>query len=135
MTIVSENSDGAKCVELSDVIKIEEGKIRQHLDEVVRQSVEETLNGLLDAEADELCGAKRYERSPERLDTRAGHYERTLQTRAGEVTLKMPLGDFVDPLAVATRSPGVHFGDVAVQKHSRVGAYLAARNPEVHLVD
>ena len=54
------------------------------------RSVEETLNGLLEAEADELCGAKRYERSPERLDTRAGHYERKLQTKAGEVTLKVP---------------------------------------------
>jgi transposase-like protein len=37
------------------------------VEEVVRQSVEETLNGLLDAEADELCGAKRYERSVERF--------------------------------------------------------------------
>jgi transposase-like protein len=57
---------------------------------VVRQSVEETLNGLLEAEADELCGAKRYERSIERLDTRAGHYERKLHTKAGVVTLNMP---------------------------------------------
>ncbi len=29
---------------------------------VVRSGVEETLNGLLDAEADEICGAQRYER-------------------------------------------------------------------------
>ena len=56
----------------------------------MRQSVEETLNGLLEAEADELCGAKRYERSVERLDTRAGHYERKFHTKAGEVALKMP---------------------------------------------
>jgi transposase-like protein len=96
MSIVSEISngvkcdDGVKCVEFSEVIKIDEGKVRQHLDEVVRQSVEETLDRLLDAEADELCGAKRYERSVERLDTRAGHYERKLQTKAGEVTLKVP---------------------------------------------
>jgi transposase-like protein len=52
--------------------------------------VEETLNGLLEAEADELCGAKRYERSVGRLDTRSGHYERKLQTKAGEVALKVP---------------------------------------------
>lgn len=90
MTIVSEMHDGVKCEEFSEVIKIDEGKVRQHLEEVVRQSVEETLNGLLEAEADELCGAKRYERSVERLDTRAGHYERKLQTKAGEVALKMP---------------------------------------------
>ena len=90
MSIVSESVDGVKCVEFSEVIKIDEGKVRQHVEEVVRQSVEETLNALLEAEADELCGAKRYERSVERLDTRAGHYERKLQTKAGEVALKIP---------------------------------------------
>jgi transposase-like protein len=77
-------------VEFTEVIKIDEGKVRQHVEEVVRQSVEETLNGLLEAEADELCGAKRYQRSVERLDTRSGHYERKLQTKAGEVALKIP---------------------------------------------
>ncbi len=53
-------------------------------------SVEETLNSLLDAEADALCGAQRYERSADRIDTRAGSYERQLHTKAGEVTLKVP---------------------------------------------
>ena len=72
------------------VIRIEEEKIRSHVGEVVRQTVEQTLNSLLEAEADELCGAKRYARSPERLDTRAGHYDRQLQTQAGEVTLQVP---------------------------------------------
>ena len=52
--------------------------------------MEETLNGLLDAEADRLCNAARYERTEARKDHRAGHYERTLHTKAGEVTLKMP---------------------------------------------
>ena len=77
-------------MKFSDVIKIEEEKIRSHVDEVVRDSVESTLNELLDAEADELCGAKRYERSAERVDTRAGSYTRKLQTKAGEVSLKVP---------------------------------------------
>jgi len=90
MAIVSETSDRVKCEEFTEVIKIDEGKVRQHVEEVVRQSVEETLNGLLDAEADELCGAKRYERSVQRLDTRAGRYQRKLQTKAGEVTLNVP---------------------------------------------
>lgn len=87
MTIVSDLNDGVKVLE---VIKVDETKVREHLDEVVRASVEQTLNGLLEAEADVLCGAKRYERNVERLDTRAGHYERSLQTKAGEVTLKVP---------------------------------------------
>lgn len=72
------------------IIKIDEEQVRGHVDAVVRRSVEETLNGLLDAEADQLCRAERYERSPDRVDTRAGSYERKLQTKAGEVTLKVP---------------------------------------------
>lgn len=55
---------------------------------MARGTVEETLNALLDAEADELCRAQRYEPSPERVDTRAGHYKRKLHTKAGEVELK-----------------------------------------------
>src|SRR5262249_28471133 len=57
---------------------------------VVRGTVEETLNALLDAEADRPCNAERYERSEARRDTRAGHYGRKLQTKAGEVRLKVP---------------------------------------------
>ena len=75
---------------LSKVIRIDEIEIRGHLDEMVRGTVEETLNALLDAEADEMCNAQRYERSPDRIDTRAGHYRRKLHTKAGEVEVKMP---------------------------------------------
>ena len=58
------------------IIEINDTEVRGHLRELVRGSVEETLNGLLDAEADALCGAQRYERSPDRVDTRAGSYKR-----------------------------------------------------------
>ena len=75
---------------LKDALRVDAKQLRGHVDEVVRSSVEETLNGLLQAEAEQLCGAGRYERSPERLDTRAGHYERKLETKAGVVTLKVP---------------------------------------------
>ncbi len=75
---------------LKNVIEIDEARIRDHLGELVRGSVEETLNALLDAEADRLCNAGRYERTEARRDTRAGTYQRKLQTRAGEVTLNMP---------------------------------------------
>ena len=75
---------------LNNVISIDDERIKNHLDRVVRGSVEETLNALLEAEADRLCNAQRYERSEARQDTRAGHYERKLQTKAGEVRLKVP---------------------------------------------
>src|ERR1700722_3440709 len=75
---------------MGQVIQIDEARIRDHLGEMVRGTVEETLNAMLDAEADQLCGAGRYERSQARADTRAGSYERTLHTKAGEVSLKIP---------------------------------------------
>lgn len=75
---------------LPNVIQIDEARVQDHLGGLVRQSVEDTLNALLNAEADQLCQAERYERSPDRVDTRAGHYNRKLLTTSGEVTLKVP---------------------------------------------
>jgi hypothetical protein len=37
------------------VIRVDEQELRGHLDEVVRTSVEEPLNSMLDAESDRLC--------------------------------------------------------------------------------
>ena len=71
-------------------IKINEKEIGDHLNQLVRQSVEDTLNSLLDAEADAICKAGRYQRSPDRLDTRAGSYKRKLLTSTGEVELTVP---------------------------------------------
>ena len=53
---------------MSQVIQIDEARIRDHLGEMVRGTVEETLNALLDAEADRLCGAGRYERTQGRQE-------------------------------------------------------------------
>lgn len=73
-----------------DVLRIDTARVRSHLDEVVRSTVEQTLNQLLDEEADRIAGAGKYERSPDRQDTRAGSYRRKLQTKAGAVELKVP---------------------------------------------
>ena len=82
--------EDSRGTELGNVIRIDDERIRDHLGKIVRGSVEETLNALLEAEADRLCNAGRYERSEARRDTRAGSYERKLQTSAGEVELKVP---------------------------------------------
>jgi transposase-like protein len=87
---MDEQEQGGGVRSLNQVVQIDEGRIAAHLDEVVRSTVEETLNALLDAEADRLCGAQRYKRSEARQDTRAGSYQRQLQTKAGEVSLKVP---------------------------------------------
>ena len=72
------------------IIKIDEALVKRELGAVVKETVEETLNKMLDAEADELCKATRYERTEKRVDTRAGYYERNLETKAGKVRLKVP---------------------------------------------
>jgi transposase-like protein len=86
-----QNSKSAEQVKnLSNVIKINEAQIKDHLGQMVRSTVEDTLNDMLNAEADRLCNAKRYERTESRIDGRAGHYNRKLHTKAGEVELKIP---------------------------------------------
>jgi len=72
------------------IIQINEEQIKDHLGKMVRGTVEETLNGMLEHEADHLVGAGRYERTDGRKDTRAGHYNRNLETKAGKVNLKVP---------------------------------------------
>lgn len=72
------------------IVTLNEESLRSDLRELVRKTVEDTLNGLLEAEADELVGAERYERTAEREAYRTGHYDRGLTTSSGEVTIHMP---------------------------------------------
>ncbi len=72
------------------IVQLNEQVIKSELKELVRQSVQEVLNSLLDAEADQLTNARKYERTEQRQDTRAGHYTRKLLTGAGEVALEVP---------------------------------------------
>lgn len=75
---------------LSKIIWIDDSQVRADLDEMVRGAGEDALNSLLNAEADEMWSAQRYERSPDQIETRAGHYTHMLDTNSGEVALKMP---------------------------------------------
>lgn len=72
------------------IIHLNEGAIKNELKDLVRNSVEETLNGLLEQEAQVLTNAAKYERTEERQGYRSGHYERNLLTGSGEVKLKVP---------------------------------------------
>lgn len=72
------------------ILQVNQAMLETTLDRMVRKSVEETLNAMLDAEADEITGAARYERSGERKAYRAGHYERDLTVKAGKMSLKVP---------------------------------------------
>jgi len=73
-----------------NIIKLDQELIHTELKDLVKNSVEETLNAMLDAEADRLVNAERYARDEERKGYRAGHYDRSFSTTAGDVNLKMP---------------------------------------------
>ena len=72
------------------IVQLNEEVIKGQIKELVRGSVEETLNELLEGEAEKLTQAARYERSEERQGYRSGHYSRNLTTTSGNVTLKVP---------------------------------------------
>jgi transposase-like protein len=90
-SVASQAKEGTAGIDgIRGAFSVDAEKVQTHVEQVVRETVEQTLNALLDAEADRACNAGRYERSPERADTRAGSYTRKLSTRAGEVELKVP---------------------------------------------
>ena len=72
------------------IVQLNEEVIKGQIKELVRGSVEETLNEMLEAEAEKLTQAARYERNEQRQGYRSGHYSRNLTTTSGDVTLKVP---------------------------------------------
>ena len=59
------------------------------LDRMVREKVEQTIDLMLDAEADGIANAARYERSGDGKAFRAGRYDRHLTAKAGGLSLKI----------------------------------------------
>ncbi len=74
----------------NNILQLNTELIHSELKDLVKNSVEETLNAMLDAEADKLVNAERYARDEDRHGYRAGHYDRSFTTTAGEVNLRMP---------------------------------------------
>ena len=74
----------------SNIIQIDQNLLETRLDRLITEKMTQILNAMLDAEADEITGAARYERSGGRKAYRAGHYERKLTAKAGRLELKVP---------------------------------------------
>ena len=74
----------------NNIIKIDEEGLKNDLKGVIRKTIEETLNTMLDEVAAELCNAEKHERTDERKNYRSGHYQRKLLTTSGEVELSIP---------------------------------------------
>ena len=90
-----------------NIIQLNEAAIKGELKDLVKSSVEETLNALLEHEADELVNAERYERSGDRKGYRSGHYDRNFTTTSGDVTLHVP------------KLKGVQFETAIIERYRR----------------
>ena len=88
------------------IVQVNEEVIKGQLKELVRGSVEETLNELLEQEAEKLTQAARYERNEARQGHRSGQYSRNLTT-TGDVTLHIP------------RLKGVSFETAILERYRR----------------
>lgn len=89
------------------IASFDEQAAKDELREPVGETIEETVNAMLDEEADRLVGAGPYERTDERAAYRAGHYERGFTTTSGQVTLKMP------------KLKGMRFATAVIERHKR----------------
>lgn len=103
------------------IVSLDEDELRSQLGDLVRRTVEDTLNALLEEEADALVGAARYERSPERGAYRAGHYERGLTTTSGQVTLEVP------------KLKGARFASAVIERYRRREASVEEAIVEMYL--
>ena len=90
-----------------NIIQLNEDLIKNNLKDLVRDSVEETLNALLDHEADELVRAGKYERTGDRKGYRSGHYERNFGTTSGEVKLRV------------SKLKGIQFETAIIERYKR----------------
>lgn len=90
-----------------NIIQLNEEVVKGEIRDLVRKSVEETLNEMLDAEAEELVGASKYERSEEREGYRSGHYTRNFTTTSGDVKLRIP------------KLKGVQFDTAIIERYKR----------------
>ena len=89
------------------IVQLNDEVIKGQSKELVCGSVEETLNELLEKEAESLTQAVRYERSEARQGYRSGHYDRNLTTTSGDVTLHVP------------RFKGVPFETAIIERYRR----------------
>ncbi|WP_418237934.1 IS256 family transposase [Ellagibacter isourolithinifaciens] len=99
------------------IVSFDEQAVKDELREPVGETIEETINAMLDEEADRLVDAGPCERTDERAAYRAGRRQRLFTTTSGQLTLKMP------------KLKGMRFATAVVERYKRreasVEMYLA----------
>ena len=102
------------------IVQLNDKVIKGQSKELVCGSVEETLNELLEKEAESLTQAARYERSEARQGYRSGHYDRNLTTTSGDVTLHVP------------RFKGVPFETAIIERYRRRESNVSSK-PRINI--
>ena len=85
------------------IVSFDKQAVKDELRELVRKTIEETINAMLDEETDQLISAGPYERAA----YRAGHHERGFTTTSGQLTLKMP------------KLKGMRFATAVIERYKR----------------
>jgi len=62
----------AVITELKVAFQVDEGRVKSFLEEKMRGTIKEMINGMHDPEVDSLCQAQKYQRTPERQTSRSG---------------------------------------------------------------
>ena len=79
------------------IVQLNEEAIKGQIKKLVRGSVEETLNELLEKAAESLTQAARYERSEARQGYRSGHYDTAASPRPPATSRSICLGSKACP--------------------------------------
>src|SRR6185312_3433337 len=98
----------------------------------LRAVAESVLQLLMEADVDGVVGAGRHERSTDRLNWRNGYRERTLDTRLGSLSLKIPKlrqGSYFPPFLEARRTTEKAL--VAVIQEAWIGGVSTRRVDEL----
>ena len=90
-----------------EIVQFDQAMFESELDRMVREKVERIVDAMLDAEADGIANAARYERSDGRKAYRAGHYERSLTAKAGRLGPRVP------------KSKGAVFESTVIERYRR----------------
>ena len=72
------------------IVSADEEPLRKDIVELVRKTVQDTLDALLEQEAEEMVGAGRHERTAGRGAYRNGRCKRRLATTSGQIEPDMP---------------------------------------------
>ena len=104
------------------ILTLDEDTLKDEMRDLVRETVEEAINGILDAQADELVNAERYERTDERQACRSGRYGRGPLTRAGKIGVSVP------------KLRGARFTTEVIERHRRRGSSVEEALMEMHLL-